>query len=100
MAAAYGLQKQNRKHISFKEAAGAGSVGSLGATSPAVEFFEKKAPRGTTKGSHGVSPGNCSTLIEMPSCGPGARSLFPHILEEGACTCKGPLRHGKVRRLC
>ena len=57
MIAADGLQKQKRKHVSFKESPGAGLVGFLGATSPAMEFIEEKAPRGTVQGSHGIPPG-------------------------------------------
>ena len=51
------LQKQQRKQISFKETARAGAIRFVCATSPAVEFLEKPAPRGSGKGSHDVPPG-------------------------------------------
>ena len=51
------LQQQKRKHKSFKESTRPGTISFSSPASPAVEFPEKPAPRGSGKGSHGIPPG-------------------------------------------
>jgi len=80
MVAANGLQEQNRKHISLKESAGAGLVGFVGATSPAVEFFEKQAPSGTRRGIHGIAPGRLVYFLEMRVADEGAQGSYINVL--------------------
>src|SRR5260370_42316641 len=50
------LQQQKRKHIFLKETARAGAIGFVSATSPAMEFREKPAPRGAGNASHKIPP--------------------------------------------
>jgi hypothetical protein len=55
--AADGLQKKDGKQVFFEETTRPGSIHLVTATFAAVKFFEKPAPRGTGKGSHGLPPG-------------------------------------------
>jgi len=80
MVAANGLQQQYRKHVSFKESAGTGLVGFVGATSPAVEFFEKQAPSGTRRGIHDIAPGRLVYFLEMRVADEGAQGPYIDVL--------------------
>src|ERR1700675_440849 len=51
------LQQQKRKHIFLEEAARAGAICLVCATSPAMELLEKPAPRGAGNGCHKIPPG-------------------------------------------
>src|ERR1035441_7462658 len=87
--------------MSFKETARAGAICFVSATSPAVEFLEKPAPRRAGNGSHGIPPGqnysNPGKDEKFRTKG-GVAAHRPFLRD--ACTCKAPFRHVKVRRRC
>ena len=100
------LQQQKRKHVFFKETARTGAKCFLRATSPAVEFLEKPAPRGAGNGSHGIPPGSeySNPVEDAKSRVKVADNKTPspllYISVRDSCTCKAAFRHVKVRRRC